>query len=134
MAKLTSPARYNLPVNTGVASNHSSLETSTSSSLPDHGQYDDALDNDLGNPNLSGSSDMKPLHDPFAGPLSGWEENDCYRDFLQSGGNAQSRIYGEDYDTDFDSNGGVPTPIPSYSSGFVPDREFVVSPVILRRF
>lgn len=135
MAKLTSAARYNLPVNAGVAGNHSSLVPSTSNTLADHGQYDDAMDDVQYriDPNLSGTTETAQLHDPMAGSLSGWEENDCYRDFFLEGQVAESRVYGEDFDPDFDSNGGIPSPMPARTFGYTPSRAFDIGPVVTRR-
>jgi hypothetical protein len=96
----------------GVATNHSSVVPSTNTSLPDnHAQFDDEMDNVqyLQDPNLSGTTETAPLHDPIAGPMSGWEENDCYRDFFLKEEVAVSRIYGQDNDPDYDSNGGMPS-------------------------
>lgn len=135
----TTPA---LPANsrfsgTGVETNHSSMQMSTETTVPDnHAQFDDQLA-DIPyqtDPNMSGTTETAQMHDWEAGKLNEWEENDCYRDFLQTGEAPVSRIYGEAPDADFDSNWGRPTPIPSYSSGGSPDMiPTDLAPVIRRR-
>lgn len=120
----------------GVETNHSSVFPSTDSSLPDnHAQFDDEMD-DVEcriDPNISGTNDMAPLHDPMAGGMNDWEENDDYREFLFRGKKPESALFTDDDDPDFDSNGGLPTPPPSYEGGYEPDREFNIGPVVRRR-
>lgn len=122
----------------GVASNHSSVEPSADTSIPGHAQFDDELDDVayMIDPNMSGTNETAPLHDPIAGQMSEWEENDDYRHFLQTGTCAESRLWGEyEEDMDFDDNGGIPTPIPAYSGGGEPGEiPTKLSPVIIRRF
>lgn len=121
---------------TGVSTNHSSTVKSTDHSQnEEHAQSDDVLvDGYAGdvNPNLAGSPEMLQLHDPMAGPLNAWQENDCYREFFLEAEVPVPRMYGEENDLpDFDDNGGLPSDDGLH--GYNGDRETVLSPIITRR-
>lgn len=85
-------------------------------------------------PNLAGWTPTAQLHDPMAGPLSTWQENDCYKDFFEiesmpapeprqwRGHVPYDEMEREGYepygrDDDYDSNHGIPD---LKSKGYIP--------------
>lgn len=59
---------------------HSSTTPSTQHSGSAHAQDADYLA--VGGGNISGSAEMGALHDPSAGTLDSWQENDDYREYF----------------------------------------------------
>lgn len=64
---------------TGVPANHSSTAKSVADC--DHAQSDDQLQNvqPHQDPNISGAPEMTALHDPMAGTLDWYQQNDDYK-------------------------------------------------------
>ena len=132
---------------TGVSSNHSSTVPSTDHTAnTGHEQQDDALQDVAPpqDPNLSGMTPTESTYTWQAGSMSGWVENDDYREFFEPTIDPESRVYGRSlHDEDYDDNGGYPTAI-GHSRGdfgpkFNPDatggsaEQFTIGPIIMRR-
>ena len=102
---------------TGVETNHSSTVPSTDHEGldPVHAQADDEINNypDNVDPNLAGLTATEDTVSWLAGPMSGWVENDDYRDFFETGDWPVSRLQAEykQRDGDYDDNGGIATAI-----------------------
>jgi len=133
----------------GVAANHSTTVRSTSDEF-DHAQSDDDLQDIVPpqDPNLSGKTPTEATYTWQAGPLSAWQENDDYRQFLEADEVAESvttHRYRSVHDFDYDDNGGValglghtsgrvgPVEAPVRAGDLPTADEFPVGPVIRRR-
>lgn len=130
-------------VTDGNPGEHSTTEPSTDHMCEaDHAQFDEALQNvpPPQDPNISGATPTETTYTWQAGQLSGWQENDDYRDFLEAGKTPVSRLscYFNENDGDYDDNGGHPTAI-GHGVGYhrpvdmTGDATFGQSIVIMRR-
>lgn len=95
----------------GVEANHSSTTPSTQNDIGAHAQSDDELQDvpPPQDPNLSGRTPTEDTYTWLAGPISAWQENDDYRDFLEGEQVAESvtsHRYRSVHDGDYDDNSG----------------------------
>lgn len=99
---------------TGIATNHSSSVPSTDHAMEaDHAQFDDEIQDVTPpeDPNISGMTATEDCYTWLAGPISGWRENDDYRQFFENSIGPDSRLVPDDNDHDYDDNGQHPTGI-----------------------
>ena len=78
-------------------------------------QFDDAQDDipATRDPNLTGRTPTEAVYTWLAGPITGWQDNDDYREFFEPTVAVESRLFAchDQRDYDYDDNGGVPTAI-----------------------
>lgn len=115
MAKKIPDIAHSNPALEGPIGMDSTTEDSTEHFGLDseHAQFDDAEANIPASedPNLTGTTPTNPPLDWMAGSMSGWSENDDYREFFEEGNWPVSRLQMEycQKDNDYDDNGQIPT-------------------------
>src|SRR5579863_4520645 len=125
MSKTTTPFAKSNPafegsVTEGSAGEHSTTELPTEHKVEaDHAQFDEHINGVGQDPNLTGSRDMADLCPYRAGEMTGWQENDDYREYFEATRTPESALRGfrTENDGDYDDNGGYPTAL-GHSAGY----------------